>query len=324
MPIVVLQVTDSATRLDRFIASRCSDLSRSTVQHLIRDGRVLVNGSTQKASYHPAPGDTIRVEIPPAHDPAPPLLARNGPLHVLYEDDHVLAVAKPSGLVMHPAPGHAADTLVNRLLAHRPDLPWSELDSQRPGIVHRLDRDTSGVVVVATSKEALTSLQAQFKRREVKKRYLALGYGSLEPEAAAIEAPIGRDPRDRKKMAVVTQGGRYARTEYQVLEYLAGCTLLEAMPLTGRTHQVRVHFASIQHPIVGDKQYGPRRPSVAAPRQMLHAHSLEVTHPVTGERLAFSIEPPADFQNVVARLRGMPPNPQASGTRVTLGCDHSE
>ncbi len=308
MQVLVLQVTGSATRLDRYIASRYADLSRSAVQRLIRDGRVLVNGAAQKTSYHAAPGDTIRIEIPPARDPDSPLLARNIPLHVLYEDDHLLAVVKPSGLVMYPAPGHESDTLVNRLLAHRPDLPLSELDPQRPGIVHRLDRDTSGVVVVATSKEALASLQAQFKRREVKKRYLALVYGSLEPEIAAIEAPIGRDPRDRKKMAVVAQGGRYARTEYRVLEYLAGSTLLEAIPLTGRTHQVRVHFASIQHPVVGDEKYGPRRPRVAAPRQMLHAHSLEIAHPLTGKRLAFSTDPPADFRDVVARLRGMAPN----------------
>ena len=213
-----------------------------------------------------------------------------------------MVINKPAGLVVHPSPGHEAGTLVNALLAHRPDLVRANLDPQRPGIVHRLDRETSGVLVVAATAQVQRALQQQFKSREVEKIYLALVYGRLLPLRAAIEAPIGRDPRDRKKMKVLREG-KYARTEYHVREHLAESTLLEATLLTGRTHQLRVHFASIGHPVVGDRVYGPRHQRIDAPRQMLHSWRLRFSHPITKERMEFAAPLPEDFDRVLKALR---------------------
>ena len=299
--VVVLRVSEPNTRLDRFIADRCPGLSRSEAQRLIKRGQVLVNGLASKASYYPLEGDLIRVELP-SQAPLVPLAERI-PLRIVYEDEHLLVVDKPAGLVVHPAPGHASGTLVNALLAHRPDVANADLDPERPGIVHRLDRDTSGVLVVAATRQAQSSLQEQFRSRQVEKAYLTLVYGRLVPEEAAIEAPIGRDPRHRKRMKVVTEGGRYARTEYRVRENLPGCTFAEARLLTGRTHQVRVHFSSIGHPVVGDRVYGRRRQQIDAPRQLLHSWRLAFTHPRSGEELRFAADPPADFGMVLDGLR---------------------
>ena len=301
MQELVFRVQESVGRLDRYLADQCSELSRAKVQRLIREGRVQVNGAPAKASYYPAPGDLVRVQIPQAgpNRPAP----EDIPLRIIFEDEHLLVVDKPPGMVVHPSPGHSSGTLVNALLAHRPDLAQADLDPQRPGIVHRLDRDTSGLIVVATSGEVQLALQAQFQARQVRKVYLVLVHGRLTPERAAIEAPIGRHPRNRKRMAVVVEGGRYARTEYQVREYVEECTLVEAMPQTGRTHQVRVHFSSIGHPVVGDKVYGSRRRPVAVPRQFLHAWRLAFKHPVEGQNLEFTSELPPDLARPLDRMR---------------------
>ncbi|MHB1296407.1 MAG: RluA family pseudouridine synthase [Anaerolineae bacterium] len=293
MDDLTLHVEEPQGRLDRFLADSLPALSRSTVQRLIREGKVTVNEAPAKASYCPIPGDEVRI-VWLADRPQPPA-PEAIPLTVLYEDDYLLVIDKPAGLVVHPAQGHVSGTLVNALLAHRPGLLASGLNPERPGIVHRLDRDTSGVMIVAATLEVQAALQAQFKARKVYKTYLALVHGRLVPEQGAIEAPIGRDPRDRTRRAVVAEGGRYARTAYQVREYLPETTLIEAHPLTGRTHQLRVHLASIGHPVVGDAIYGFRREHITSPRQFLHAWRIAFTHPISGEAMEFTSELPHDW-----------------------------
>ncbi len=303
MAVVLIEVSGSVERLDRFIAREVQGLSRSAVQRLIASGAVTVNGAPTKASYVPAPGDLVRVELPAEEAPAPQPEAI--PLSLLYEDAHLLVVNKPAGLVVHPGAGRAAGTLVNALLAHRPELAQRFPGTDRPGIVHRLDRDTSGVMVVAADADARRALLAQFKGRDVDKRYLALVYGEPQPGRGAIEAPIGRDPLHRTRMAVVAEGGRPARTEYTVVARLARgrAALVEAQLLTGRTHQIRVHLAAIGHPVVGDAVYGYRRGEIAAPRILLHSWRLSLAHPVTGERMTFEAPLPEDMAAVLARLR---------------------
>jgi len=301
MDELFLHVEAPEGRLDRYIADHLPQLSRSQVQRLISTGQVLVNNSPTRASYCPLPGDLIYVQIPHQGPQLPS--AESYPLRILFEDEAMLVVDKPAGIVVHPSPGHSAGTLVNALLAHRPDLCHADLDPQRPGIVHRLDRDTSGVLIVATNREAQMALQAQFKAHQVEKTYLALLYGHLTPQVGAIESPIGRDPVDRKRMRIMAEGGRYARTECRVREILPGCCLVEAHPITGRTHQLRVHFRAINHPVVGDPVYGYRRGTIASPRQFLHAWRLILTHPITGIRLEFTAELPADLAAVLRDLR---------------------
>jgi 23S rRNA pseudouridine1911/1915/1917 synthase len=228
-------------------------------------------------------------------------------LEIVYEDQALLVVDKPAGMVVHPAPGHPGGTLVNALLAHCPELSTS--GDERPGIVHRLDRDTSGLILVAKSNKARRALQRQFKERQVSKAYLALLDGHLQPAWGRIEAPVGRHPQHRQRMTVLA-GGREAITEYHVLEQFAhqvgpaagDYTLVEAQPLTGRTHQIRVHFASIHHPVVGDEVYGRRRQRLPLSRQFLHARRLGFRHPLTGERLSLEAPLPAELSAVLALL----------------------
>ena len=275
-----LTVEASATgqRLDRFVGSRCPDLSRSRCAALVRGGWVTLNGAGAKPSALVRAGDAVEVMVPA---PAPTgLVAQEIPLTVVYEDAHLLVVDKPAGLTVHPGPGHPDRTLVNALLALVPDLPGIG-GVQRPGIVHRLDKDTSGLMAVAKTDAAHASLTGQLKRRGVQKTYLAMLAGAVAREAGEIDGPIARHPRHRRKMAVVA-GGREALTRYRVVRRLGGAgasfTLVEAYPVTGRTHQVRVHFASIGHPLIGDAVYGRRSPLVD--RHFLHA-----------ARLAFALPP---------------------------------
>jgi 23S rRNA pseudouridine1911/1915/1917 synthase len=288
-------------RLDRFLAKEHPELTRSSFQRLIQEGRVLVNGRATRPSYFPLPGDVISVRLPEEG----PLLpqAEDMPVQIVYEDDCLLVINKPAGQVVHPSPGHRGGTLVNALLAHRPDIVRADLDPQRPGIVHRLDRDTSGLLLVAAQRTAQVALQAQFKAHTVEKTYLALLHGHLAPATGAIEAALGRDPQARTRVRVVATGGRYARSTYSVCEVIGGYTLVEAHPLTGRTHQLRVHLASIGHPVVGDRVYGYRRDPQTLPRQFLHAWKLSFTHPITGDRMTFTAELPADLAAVLASLR---------------------
>jgi 23S rRNA pseudouridine1911/1915/1917 synthase len=276
-------------RLDKYVCDKLAELSRTRVQRLIADGYITVNDRVAKAGLKLNMGDRLRVIVPPA--PPSPLTPEAIPLNIIYQDDDLLVIDKPAGLTVHPAPGHPSHTLVNAILSRFPHLA-SISDSLRPGIVHRLDKDTSGVMVVAKNSLAQAKLVEQFKARSVTKAYLVLVKGRLTPENGVIEAPIGRDPRNRKRMAVVTQG-REARTEYQVIKYIGDYTLLEVRPETGRTHQIRVHFSAVGYPVVGDKVYGVK--SAYLSRQFLHASRLGFKLPSTGKYKEFKSELPPDL-----------------------------
>jgi 23S rRNA pseudouridine1911/1915/1917 synthase len=304
----------AGARLDQLVSQHYDDLSRTTVQRLLREGRVLVNGASAKPSYRAEPGDTISLEVPTAEQRE--LTAERLPLEIIYEDAHLLVINKAAGVVVHPAPGHNGGTLVNALLAHRPDVVAADADPTQPGVVHRLDRDTSGLLLMACTRAAQDGLRAQFKARTVDKRYLTLVWGRPQPDHAAVEAPIGRDPANRLRRAVLPEadGGRYALSEYTVLEALPeDLTLLEVRLHTGRTHQIRVHLASIGFPVAGDAVYGRRRggrlslPGLggrqALPRQMLHAWRLSLAHPITGAPLSFEAPVPSDFERLLTALR---------------------
>ncbi len=279
----------TGTRLDKFVGERCPELSRTRAQKLINDGYIKVNGRAARTSLRLDAGDEVDVII--LHVPPGPLLPEAIPLSVVYEDDDLLVVDKPAGLTVHPAPGHPDHTLLNAILARFPRLADIG-DSLRPGIVHRLDRDTSGLMLVAKNRAAQDNLVDQFKNRSITKAYLVLVKGQLTPECGTIEAAIGRDPGNRKRMAVVS-GGSEARTGYRVVRYLDGYTLLEVTPETGRTHQIRVHLSAIGYPVVGDPVYGVKSPHLS--RQFLHASRLGFRLPSTGEYVEFKSELPADL-----------------------------
>jgi 23S rRNA pseudouridine1911/1915/1917 synthase len=288
---------DSGLRLDKFVGDNCPELSRTRAQKLIADGQVRVNQKAGKASLKLQAGDQVDITVP---SPEPSTLAPEEiPLKIIYEDDDLLVVDKPPGLTVHPAPGRHTGTLVNAVLAHVPGIATAETD--RPGIVHRLDKDTSGLIIVAKCPAAHMKLADQFKDRSVVKTYLALVNGRLKPESGIIEANIGRDPRNRKKMAVVSRG-REARTEYRVIRYIDNYTLLEVKPRTGRTHQIRVHLAAIGFPVVGDSTYGAKSRFLS--RQFLHASRLGFRLPSTGEYREFSSELPPDLAKALDDIAG--------------------
>ena len=283
-------------RLDRFIADNCPELTRTHAQRLISEGCITVNGEKAKPSLKLDAGDTVDVIVPPT--PPSPLAPEPIPLNIIYEDDDLLVVDKPPGLTVHPAPGHTHHTLVNALLARVPHL-GDMGDSLRPGIVHRLDRDTSGLMLVAKNQSAQLNLIEQFKERSVNKAYLVLVKGKLTPEEGIIDAAIGRDAGNRKRMAVVKEG-RPARTEYRVIKYLNDFTLLEIKPETGRTHQIRVHLGAIGYPVVGDAVYGVRSPYLS--RQFLHACRLGFKLPSSGEYVEFRSELPEDLEKALGNI----------------------
>lgn len=300
---VVLEADGSGERLDTFVARRCPDLSRSHVQRLIREGAVTVDGHAARPGRRLEHGQRVTVRMP-AEEPAA-LRPEPLPLTVVYEDDDLLVIDKPAGMTVHPAAGARKGTLAAALLAHRPGLAGVG-GPERPGIVHRLDRDTSGLLVVAKNEAARAALARQWKARQVEKGYVALVHGRLEPPEGVIDAPIGRDPRHRQRMAVV-EGGRAASTEYRVRWYLAApppgrhsYSLVDIRPLAGRTHQIRVHLSSMGHPVVGDRVYG--RASPLLNRQFLHAHRLSFRHPVDGRPLEFGSPLPEDLRQA---LRGL-------------------
>lgn len=297
-----------AARLDRFLSQHYPDVTRSRFQRLIQRGLVTVNGRPGEASQRVRLGDVIGVVIPP---PEPSELEPESiPLQVVYHDAHVLVVDKPPGLTVHPAPGHSHGTLVNALLALWPDLKGVGAQG-RPGIVHRLDKDTSGLMMVARTPEAHASLARQIKERRVHKAYLALVHGRIARREGEVCAPIARHPVHRKRMAVVP-GGREAVTRYRVLREVNGYTFLEAFPTTGRTHQIRVHLASIGHPLMGDALYGRRSPYLA--RQFLHAHRLGFYLPPQEEEWReFSSELPDDLRAALAAVAGTDPATMSSG-----------
>ncbi len=301
---ILVNEHESGGRLDVIVASHISNCSRSFSSGLIQKGEILVQGKVRKPGYRVKTGDNISVNIPPPE----PVLTEPEPhnIDILYEDRHIIVINKEPGLVVHPAPGHNKGTLVNRLLYHCPGLEGIG-GKLRPGIVHRLDKDTSGTMVAAKNDAAHINLAAQFKSRKIKKLYLALVHGVVKSESGSISLPIGRHPSDRKKMATVSRKSRSAKTFWKVIERFNGATFLELDLKTGRTHQIRVHCAAINHPIVGDPIYGGKKAakklSTSVPRQMLHAWRLEFTHPVTGEAMSFESPIPPDMEKVIEMLR---------------------
>lgn len=285
-------------RLDVFLAESLADTSRAATQRLIKEGNVRHNGQLPKASARVEAGDTVEVTVPPptAMDARPQWMA----LDIVYEDADVVAVNKPAGMTVHPGAGHADGTLVNALLAQVSDLSGIG-GVERPGIVHRLDKDTSGIILVAKNDVAHRELARQFKEREMRKTYVALVRGYPTPAEAVIDAAIARDTRNRKRMAV-SEGGRGARTGYKVIEMLEGCSLVEAHPETGRTHQIRVHMASVGHPIIGDALYGGRSP--LSKRQLLHAHHLMFRHPRSGDEMTVTAALAGDMAEVLVAVGG--------------------
>jgi 23S rRNA pseudouridine1911/1915/1917 synthase len=299
-----LQVEETGERLDRYLAEEIEDLSRSRIQQLIEGGNVSVNGKVcNSKKVIVKQSDCIILEVPEAQPLE--LVAENIPLDVLYEDDSLIIINKPADLVVHPAPGHPNGTLVNALLAHCPNLPGIG-GVQRPGIVHRLDKDTTGAIAIAKTEFAHKHLQAQLKAKSARREYLGIVYGAPKTENGTINLPIGRHPVDRKKMAVVSaeQNGREAVTHWQILERLGNFTLIQFQLETGRTHQIRVHATQIGHPIVGDLLYGSGRSiGVNLTGQALHAWRLTLQHPVTSEVIEVTAALPTEFTTLLEILR---------------------
>ena len=298
--MVTVPAADEPRRADRVVADAVG-LSRSYVQRLIGEGRLTHAGRAVKSNTVLEPGDSLELDIPEREATALPQ-AEDMPLTVVYEDEDVLVIDKPSGLVTHPSPGHSGGTLVNALLARGGVEAYGTVaGDERPGIVHRLDRDTSGLIVIARNDRAQSALMAQLRARRVKKTYLALVHGSLAAEVGRIEAPIGRDPKHRTKMAVVADG-RPSTTGYRIRERFAGWTLLELDLVTGRTHQIRVHLEAIDLPVCGDPVYGVAG-DLGLERQFLHAARLAFDHPFTGERLELDSPLPQDLAEALERAR---------------------
>jgi 23S rRNA pseudouridine1911/1915/1917 synthase len=289
---------EAGQRLDKLVSILCPDLSRSYIRRLIEETLITVESVHKKPSYSVRLGERLSVRVPP---PTPrEIKPERISLSFVYEDDDIIVIDKPAGLVVHPAPGHDEGTLVNALLAHCTNLTVD--DPVRPGIVHRLDKDTSGLMVVAKNRCAKAALADQLRAGSVMKYYLALVEQRLEPREGVIKAPIGRDPRDRKRMAIVS-GGRPSDTFYRVLEYLPGHSLVEARLGTGRTHQIRVHFSSIGHPVAGDPVYGSRCRIRGLTRQFLHAYRLGLRLPSSCEYREFSSDLPSDLAGILSVLR---------------------
>lgn len=301
---IELKLQAASDRLDRYLVEQLPDLSRSRIQKLIEAGQVQLNGSicrSKKAEVQS--GDAICVTIPDAQPLE--LAAEHIPLEVLYEDEQLLILNKPVGLVVHPAPGHTDGTLVNALLAHCPDLKGIG-GVQRPGIVHRLDKDTSGAIAIAKTDLAHQHLQHQFKTKTARRTYLAVVYGAPKSEQGTVDAPIGRNLGDRKKMGVVPleKGGRSAITHWRVVERLGNLTLMQFDLETGRTHQIRVHSAYMGHPVVGDPLYSSGRSlGMNLPGQALHAWKLRLQHPLTGEWIEAIAPPPESFIRLLELAR---------------------
>jgi len=299
-----LQVEEDSARIDRYLAEELPDLSRSRIQQLIEQGKVQVNGKvcTSKKINLKA-GDRITLEIPEAQPLE--LTPQDIPLDILYEDDQLLILNKPAGLVVHPAPGHPNGTLVNALLAHCPNLPGIG-GVQRPGIVHRLDKDTTGAIAIAKTDIAYQHLQAQLQAKTARREYLGVVYGAPKTESGTIDLPIGRHPQDRKKMAIVPveEGGRLAITHWRIKERLGNYTLIHFQLETGRTHQIRVHSAKMGLPIVGDPVYGSGRSvGVNLSGQALHAWKLKVQHPISGDWIEVTAQLPQNFNTLLDILR---------------------
>ncbi len=293
----------NGVRIDQYLARQNEGLSRSYLQKLLKNGEILADGAPVKPNYKLTAGNRIEIEIPDATEPEIP--AREMKLDIIYEDEDVLLVNKPKGMVVHPAAGHTDDTLVNGLLAHcRGELSGIN-GIMRPGIVHRIDRDTTGILIVCKNDLAHNSLAAQLKDHTVTRRYQAVVCGVIKEEEGVIDAPIGRHPADRKKMAVHVKNGRRAVTHYRVIERFRNYTYIECRLETGRTHQIRVHMSSIHHPVLGDTVYGPAKCPFDLEGQTLHAGVLGFIHPRSGAYMEFQAPLPEYFVKLLEKLRKM-------------------
>ncbi len=288
------------TRLDKYVTGLLPDLSRTSIQQRITEGTVLVNNKQSKPGYALRLGDIVQVAHAAPAEPEHELVPLAVALDIVYEDDDFLVINKPAGMVVHPAPGHYEDTMVNALVARYPELAKQQEDL-RPGIVHRLDRDTSGLIIVAKNLRTQAAFIEQMKQHEVEKRYIALVEGVVDLERGSIDAPIGRDRRHRQQMTITTFDSREARTHFKVLERFSRHTLLLLQLETGRTHQIRVHLKAIGHPVVGDPTYGTGRlaPGMELTRQFLHASHLRFKHPFSGEMIEVDAPLPADLRAVL-------------------------
>ena len=297
-------VTEEASgdRVDKFLSEQCEEYSRSFLQKLMKSGGVFADDRPVKASYRVSEGDRLTFEVPEAVEPE--ILAENIPLDILYEDRDVILVNKPKGMVVHPAAGHYTGTLVNALMYHcREDLSGIN-GVLRPGIVHRIDMDTTGVLIACKNDQAHNSIAAQLKEHSITRRYQAIVHGVVKEDEGVVDAPIGRHPQDRKKMCINHQNGKPAVTHYRVLKRFSGFTHIECRLETGRTHQIRVHMASLGHPLLGDLVYGPARCPYKLQGQTLHAGILGFIHPMTGVYMEFTAPLPEYFEHLLEILPG--------------------
>ena len=307
---VITQASDAGERVDIFLAKR-TGITRSQIQKFLERGDILVNETPGVQNYRVRTNDVITVNIIEKSDGG--LVPEQIPLDILYEDEHLVVVNKPAGMVVYPAAGHSQGTLMNALAYHCPRLAAMG-GPLRPGVVHRLDKDTSGVMVVALTDRAYYDLAEQFKQRTIRRRYIALVFGDLREDTGEIASKIGRSESDRKKMSTRVKRGKEAVTRWKVIQRFGKVTLIEVKLGTGRTHQIRVHFSSIGHPVLGDRTYGNKVASdlisgkrILFPRQMLHAELLGFRHPATGEYLEFSSPPPEDMSQKIQELKNLSP-----------------
>ena len=304
MDIINLTAQNPGERIDRFLSKDLETLSRSYLQKLLKDGEISVNGKPVKANYKVSEGDKIQIRIPEPENPD--ILPENIPLDILYEDDDILVVNKPKGMVVHPAPGHYSHTLVNAVMYHCGERLSGINGVLRPGIVHRIDMDTTGSLLICKNDHAHQILAEELKEHSITRRYHAIVHGNIKEDTGTVNAPIGRHPVDRKKMSTKAPNGRHAVTHYKVLERFGDYTYIECELETGRTHQIRVHMSSIGHPLLGDTLYGPKKcPFPSLQGQTLHAMILGFKHPITKEYMEFTAPLPEYFEKLQAKLRGI-------------------
>ncbi|MCI6499523.1 MAG: RluA family pseudouridine synthase [Lachnospiraceae bacterium] len=297
-----LCVTDdnNGVRIDKVLSEEFPDISRSFIQKLIKDEKITVNGKTIKSNYKTAASDMINIEIPDAVEPD--ILPENIPLDIVYEDEDIIVINKPKGMVVHPAPGHYSGTMVNALMYHCKDNLSGINGVLRPGIVHRIDMDTTGIIVACKNDFSHRSLAEQLKEHSITRKYEAIVYNGFKEKTGTVDAPIARNPIDRKKMAIDRVNGRNAVTHYTVIKNLKGYAHIECQLETGRTHQIRVHMASIKHPLLGDSVYGPAKCPYNLTGQTLHARTLGFIHPRTGKYVEFTSELPDYFNKLLLLL----------------------
>ena len=301
MELYTYRAETGGERIDRYLNGYLEDLSRSYIQKLVQENNILVNGKPVKANYKVRENDAITVQIPDAE--TPDILPENIPLDILYEDDDILVVNKPKGMVVHPAPGHYEHTLVNAVMYHCGECLSGINGVMRPGIVHRIDMDTTGSLLICKNDQSHRILAEDLKEHFITRRYHAIVHGNLKNDNGTVDSPIGRHPTDRKKMSTKAPHARRAVTHYRVLERFGDYTYLECELETGRTHQIRVHMASIGHPILGDPVYGPAKCPFKLEGQTLHAKILGINHPSTGQYMEFDAPLPAYFEKLLTMLR---------------------